>query len=48
MSDNYRYRFSGKSDNYRNGNKGKKQRNYTKNEAKKIKRDNFTFYKEQY
>ena len=35
--------MSGKSDNYRNGNKGKKQRNYTKNEAKKIKRDNLNF-----
>ena len=31
-----------KSDSYIKGNNGKKERNYTKNEAKKIKRDNLT------
>ena len=32
----------GKSDNYSKRNEGKKQRNYAKNEAKKIKSENFT------
>ena len=41
-SDIYRYRNSWKNDNYRETNKAKKQRTITKNEAKKIKNDNFT------